>query len=581
MDKILQGKKGPDLEVDAAKLFETIGLKFFRNLGQVNLNKITSGYSKNEHIELDYIIPEKKICLIGEITGRGNNSDIKNKYQKFRETIKLLKNLKLTRELWIKLGIEEKDLIDFTEIELIKGFFITTKEKYDINLSEIEDIAVFYESDYLKLYEYSQTIGKWTKHYFLHNFGIESSTDEAIIIYQKYHLLIKSQNKKISNGDIPLADLYTFMISPYKLLDIAHVHRRDELTSLQDKVYNYQIALNSDKLKDIRKNLLINPDFIFPSNILVILSKECKYTKDGSNNDYLCIPKKYGSIAVIDGQHRLFSYADETIKAIMQEDCKIMVTAIDFKTSDEKVRSEFSAKVFIDINTNQTKVEIAHLDLIAYQLGSNDPKAIATKIIVNLNNRDKFRAFFAIPSDNSLGGIVEAVTIIDAIKKITNLTNIKKLENHWDTNTKAILKKEGYEKLFKSSISDLSDKEKLVEKSTILFETYFNYFFSVFKHDKPSTKNENKSSLSYSKFWAGLVNLLFSFIEDGLDWSQVKTELETIKSNVMQLCNITIYDKLLFDPQDNKIPDASSSPKKTGNFLNENRKKPTSIQHIK
>ncbi len=179
-----------------------------------------------------------------------------------------------------------------------------------MNLSYIPDMAVFYSSDFSKLIEYSKTIGKWTKSYFLKHFNVSSPTNQGITIYEKDNSLIISKNKKISGKDIPLSNLYTFTISPYRLLDIAHVHRKDELPSLQDNTYNYQRLLNSDKLKIIRKNLLNDPDFMFPSNILVILSKECKYTKDGTDNGYLFIPEKYGSISIIDGQHRLFSYAD-------------------------------------------------------------------------------------------------------------------------------------------------------------------------------------------------------------------------------------------------------------------------------
>ena len=259
-------------------------------------------------------------------------------------------------------------------------------------------------------------------------FNIDNTTHHAITIYEKDNLLIINKSKKISGKNIPLSDLYTFTISPYSLLDIAHVYRKDELHSLQDDIYNYQRLLNSEKLKAIRTNVLTNPDFMFPSNILAILSEECRYTKDGRDNGYLHIPKKYGSISVIDGQHRLFSYADEDIKSIMQDDCQIKVTAIDFKTSDKKLINQFSAEIFIEINTNQTRIEISHLDQIAYELGSNDPKVIATKILVIINNRPNFKSFFDISSDSLKKGIVEAITIIGAIKKITNIATIKMLE---------------------------------------------------------------------------------------------------------------------------------------------------------
>jgi DGQHR domain-containing protein len=582
--ELLQELEGTPLENYGDVIFKSIGLTCFSSLGQIKLSSITSGYPNDEHIEFDYIIPNDKVCLIGEITARDNEGKIKNKYDKFVKHINILKNIQFSDEFWIKLGVQKEDIRHFREIKVIKAFFITTKkEKFDVSLSYIPDMAIFYSSDFLKLIEYSKTIGKWTKNYFLKHFNVSSHTNQSITIYEKDCSLIISKNKKISGKDIPLSNLYTFTISPYRLLDIAHVHRKDELPSLQDNTYNYQRLLNSDKLKIIRRNLLNDPDFMFPSDILVILSKECTYTKDGTDNSYLLIPEKYGSISIIDGQHRLFSYADETVKSIMQDTGQIKVTAIDFITSDTDLINQSSAKIFIEINTNQTRVEISHLDQIAYELGSDDPKVIATKIIVTINSRDNFRAFFDINSDKTSQGIVEAGIIIDAVKKITNLAKIKQLENPRVEKTK--LKKFGYENLFDCNILDLSQKHTLVEKGAIVFERYFNEIFSIFRYDKPTGKKEIKSSFAYSKFWAGFVDLLSIFIEEGLNWNQVRDELKDIKSNVMELREVDILqiDKStdpLFVAKDPKIPDASSSPKKTCTFLNKNRQKPVSIQNL-
>lgn len=258
--------------------------------------------------------------------------------------------------------------------------------------------------------------------------------------------------------------------------------------------------------------------------------------------------------------------------------CIIKVTAIDFTIADRELISKFSARVFIEINTNQTRVEISHLDRIAYELGSDDPKVIATKIVVTINSRQKFSSFFALNSDNLNKGIVEAITIIDAIKKITNLTKIKKLKNAKTGKNK--LKKIGYENLFNSTSLELSEKDTLVDKGTTVFERYFNEIFCVFKHDRPTDKQEIKSSFGYSKFWAGFVDLLSIFIEEGLNWNQVRDELNNIKSNIMKLRKIDKYTEPLFYPKDPKIPDANSSPKKTCTFLNKNRKEYVSIQDV-
>ena len=575
-DNFLEEKKDTELEKIGEELFKRIGLNCICGLGQIKLNDITSGYPEGEHIEFDYLIPESKLCLIGEITGRGNIRDIQKKFNKFIDQINKIKDRIGDSEIWGKLGIQSQDIRLFREVTSIKGFFITTtKEKCDISLKNVDEIAIFYKSDLVRLHEYSENIGKWTKNYFLNHFCPEYVPNNGITIYEES--LIRSPDVKISEMDT-LADLYTFTKSPYDLLDITHVYRRDELPSLTSSTYNYQRPLNYEKLKEIRKKLLTNQDFIFPSNILVILSKECKYSLDGIGKKYLYIPNKYGNVSVIDGQHRLFSYANDNVQKIMKDDCKIMITTVQFKTYDEELIGQLSAKVFVEINANQTKVEIEHLDKITYDLGSDDPKVIATRIIVELNSRNKFHQFFDISSGQTSQGIIESGMIIQTIKKITNITNIKKLENPRTDKTKA--KKNGYEQLFNTTITELSTREELVKQGVILLERYFNEVFSVFRNDKPKSKTDPKTSFLLAKFWSGWINLLIIFLEEGLDWNSLINELNKIKHHVMELCKVESYNTSLFKPDD-RIPNSSHSPTKVCKFLNQNRKEPTSIQDIK
>ncbi|MBD2570755.1 hypothetical protein [Anabaena lutea] len=141
-------------------------------------------------------------------------------------------------------------------------------------------------------------------------------------------------------------------------------------------------------------------------------------------------------------------------------------------------------------------------------------------------------------------------------------------------------KKYGFEKLFATKITELSDKDTLVEKSIILFERYFNLVFSVFKKDKPTSRNEPKTSFLLSKFWGGWVNLLNVFLEEDLDWKSVENELNKIKSNIMELRQMENYNDIIFKPDELVIPDSSHSPTKVGKFLNQNRQQPVSIQDI-
>ena len=238
MDDFLISKEGKQLEKSVAEIFEKIGLKCFNYVGQVQLNRLTTGYKDCEHIEIDYFIPTDKTCLVGEITSRNKKEDtaknIKTKYKKFITALNILKSQSYSDDFWKQLGIKKEDLRYFRKVDSIKGFLITTtKEKYELNLEQVEEIAVFYRSDIKKLYEYSNNIGKWTKNYFLNNFGIEYSQNNSITIYENTNNLIKNSHKKISEKVQALSHLYTFAISPYQLLDIAHVYRTDELPSLE------------------------------------------------------------------------------------------------------------------------------------------------------------------------------------------------------------------------------------------------------------------------------------------------------------------------------------------------------------
>ncbi|MDE5102073.1 MAG: DGQHR domain-containing protein, partial [Trichodesmium sp. St19_bin2] len=201
----------------------------------------------------------------------------------------------------------------------------------------------------------------------------------------------------------------------------------------------------------------------------------------------------------------------------------------------------------------------------------------------NLNTRQNFKQFFNLTSDKANKGIIDAGIIIEAIKKITNITKIEQLKKAKVRNT--LLKKDGYEKLFDSTIEKLSEKETLVEKGTALFERYFNYIFSTFNRDEDNLKSRNKTrntSFIYSKFWGGWINLLIIFIEEGLDWEETRQELNNIKKNVMALLEITeaAYNESLFQRDHPKIPDSNYSPTKIRDFLNKNRKESCSIQDV-
>ena len=194
MNKSLQEKEGKELEEAGKLIFQAIGLDCFNNLGQVQLKSIAPEYAENAHLEFDYMIPIDKVCLIGEITSREGEENIKTKYNKFIDQIRIIKKLEFSDKIWQKLGIKNEHIRKFRNTQSIKGFFITTtKEEFVLKLSKVKDIVVFYKSDSIKLEEYAQNIGKYTRNYFVNKFNIDDKTDKlSISINDKHHQLIRN-----------------------------------------------------------------------------------------------------------------------------------------------------------------------------------------------------------------------------------------------------------------------------------------------------------------------------------------------------------------------------------------------------
>lgn len=571
---------GRELEDYGKELFNKISLLCIHRLNNVRLLDLypRGSYSEQEHLEVDYLLPYNNICLVGEITGRATSHDVRKKYSKFRTHYNTLKNSTFNESFWEILGVPEEQVRNFRQVNELRGFFVTTRlEKFDVNLSRVSEIICLYKVDWHLLKEYSQSIGQYTKHHFLHLFNIQEPTPrDSITLHKDSHSLIRIPNKKIASGDIGLADLYTFYASPYELLPIAKVFRRDELPSLLSEEPDYQRPLIPSKLKSIRENLLINQDFIFPGTILVVLSNDCRYSVE---DETLIIPKKYGSISVIDGQHRLFSYADDDIEEHIGDDSRIMITAIQFRNVSENLINIFGAKTFIEINTNQTRVHPTHLDAIAYPiLGVTGPRALAAQIILKANE-SRSSSLYGIFSTNQTGlGTIRSITVLMALKSIINFNYIKGLQN--SQRGSRLLIRSGYENLFGVQISQINNANDLIDCGVACFKQYFNRIKRIFNNDWPVRGQIKNSSFEYAKFFASWVKLLSIFISEGLNWQSIETELIKIKSNVLLLIRMNNYDSVLFDPSNPDIPDYRPSTADDYRFLNENRTNPTSIQEI-
>lgn len=573
--------RGDELQAYGQNLFTSMGMTCLLSLEQARLVELdpNGSHAQEEHLEFDYLIPDGNTCFIVEITGRSRRDDVEEKYNKFRNQYNLVDRLPAEDRLWRLLNVPDEQLRFFRGVTQLRAAFLTTKlQRFDVRLGSVPNIAIFYKADCALLDVYSRSIGSYAKPHFVHRFGIAAATGYRPVRVQKdEHSLFRTENKKIASGDIGLADLYTFEISPYELLPVAQVYRRDQLPSLLPATESdYQRPLMPDKLDSIRTSLLADPDFVFPTNILVVLSSDCEYSAE---DESLMIPERYGAVSIIDGQHRLFSYADASIKNTLGGISKIMVTAIQFRSPDMSEVSKYSAKTFVEINTNQTRVRPSHLDAIAYEvLGQTTARAIAAQVILKINEREGSKLYGAFDTNQTGLGFISTATVITALQAITNVEKVRKL-GRAQRGTR-LSERRGYEYLFGKPVDELCDADILIQRGVVCVERYFNEVASNFREDWP-TRRHRRSSFQYAKMIAGLVMLLRDFIREGLDWASVRVELEAIKTNLLLLRNLENYDRLLLDPAEPSMPDSGPTASDDYRFLRLNRTAPTSIQEVR
>jgi DGQHR domain-containing protein len=601
---------GSDLEEHGLRVFRKMGLNCYGNLNHVQLRDIdpSEDYSPNRHLEVDYLIPEGETCIIGEITSRSNPRSVRSKHRTFRDHINILKGIDKDASTWKELGVPEDKISKFVGISELKGIFLTTQlERYDVDLTEVEHVAICFGVDCDLIEGYADTIGEYSKNHFLERVGVESTPSmEALTLREDDHNLSRLRHKKVASGDVPLADVYTFEANPYLLLPIAQVYRRDDFPGVPGSGSgsqgsgDYQRPLDESKIQSMRRILGANLDFMYPNNILCVLSDSCSY-----QNEELKIPKEYGSISVIDGQHRLFSFADPEIEDHL-EDPQIMITAIRFRNlNPEEGRSEqinkYSAKTFVEINNKQTSVSGNHLDFIKYDiLDDTGRRALAAKVILNLNER-RGKPLFGIFDTYQTGlGVITPRVVISGLQVITNIsTNIEPVVDAQLGNK--LRKKEGYENLLDADIDELTNPDVLITKCTIALERYFSIVSQTFQSDWPSRENEKETSLGYAKVFHAFVKMFKSFIFNGYSWDEVTRKIKTLRINLIRLINFDVYgifnypasvniyrnaqisdveNLRLFDPSHSDIPSARPKKGESFEFLERNLLSPTSIQTI-
>jgi DNA sulfur modification protein DndB len=226
---------------------------------------------------------------------------------------------------------------------------------------------------------------------------------------------------------------YSFSIEPDKLLKIGYVLHRSKAN--RKMMPTYQRIIKKGRLKKIGEFLQEEKGF-FPNSIIISLDTKSSLQFDSANTQVdtaiskigvLHLPKKYRSAYIIDGQHRLYGYANTTYSKTNS----IPVVAFVNLEREEQV------DLFMQINENQKAVpktlrETLNSDLLWTSKNRKEQlKALCSRVSIYLGEEidSPFYDYISLGEDNRVltpGNISGALTKSEFFGTVTK-DSIEKL----------------------------------------------------------------------------------------------------------------------------------------------------------
>jgi DGQHR domain-containing protein len=243
-------------------------------------------------------------------------------------------------------------------------------------------------------------------------------------------------------------EVISFYADPGFLLETCFVLRRD---GWQEDGALYQRLLAPKKLRAMRKHLVANKR-VFVNNIIVALPEDSTVSPakgvGGASQITLKIPHAFNSIAIIDGQHRVFCYyegqdADEEHIKKMRVKQNLLVTAIRFPTGTSHwVRERFEAALFLEINSNQTGAKTALKQDIAVLLTPSSNAAIAKRVMARLNSEGPLERMMRLSELDPKDLIASSSMVTYGLIPLVKLEGNDSLYSAWNNPSKSKIKED-------------------------------------------------------------------------------------------------------------------------------------------
>lgn len=555
----VQDLSGNELEDWFEDLFKNkFKLKnYYSRSGQIELIELDPNARRDQHLEIDGVLLLKRTAVLLEFTAE--QSRIKNKIKKFTRSCHLFINSpkSLREKFALFSSIPQEKLSDFDEVTDWRFAFLGTSSEIDDKKLEpshfpdypdVKNKLTIFGNQHVEYFsELTELINQYAKYEFLSALDFSpSDLGENQRIEKNF---IKIENRYVTESNDIKADIYLLSFKLKELLKIGRVSRYEGIPfALEEKEKaQYQRFLVKRKLNDIARKFIDNDKRkSFPNTVTLVLSKECEIDPQDSNT--LLIPNRYSSIDIIDGQHRIFAYANEEIGIDVLENAEILASAIRFQTDDQREIIRQAAKIFCEINSKQAIVKNSLLYLIKYDvLGDKDSIALAGKAILECNK-----------GNSALGNVFLINSLIKKNKfnlPAIPITTIVEQDLCKYLDGKGIdddLEDIDFTNIFRhDKIYLTNNPDQWWRNGQAILEQYFNHIKDTFPND---WKENAESNLLSAKYIAAFIRLLRDYmIDQDKNMLQVQTKLMTIKNKVNRLTR-PLANQASFPKNDKRVP---------------------------
>lgn len=431
-------------------------------------------------------------------------------------------------------NIGQKISVWISEVELLRGFDIRNKNTAyvfytDQELKESESRKLIEKGIKLitpKMLDYFRELTKCYKNLAYFQLLGYLLKDKEIKTFTKEDLTVPAIRGKYSNKDY----CYIFGIQPYKLIPLTTVLHR-KMSFNEELPTSYQRLVKKKKINEI-KEFISKYRGVFPTNIIISFEPKGKFflPKGPAKNDIsfgeLSLPRKYNSITVIDGQHRLFAY----------DKLEMSKTDLIYVIGFEKMDLKEQIRTFVNINEKQTKVSSSLMwDLYTSILHKSEINYRISSIAKRLNQEDKSSALYSVISYDSApkySNISSKITLESFCTAINNFEILSKLEA-----------------LF--TLNDIKG-----DTDSIIFEILKSYFNAIrnMNYEHWDRKEKSKNLLRSNQATGAFIRLL----KEILIYLSKKNSLQSLLTN-KQFDTLTKEFVKLLNPINNLINDLKTS----------------------